>query len=120
MRRCPEGADAVCDFGTKSHHRRAISVTLPTPHQSASPQTEALIGCTTDRQTAIYRYSPSLTAPFIDISLQKGYNHEKTCGKVTDMSRKKKQKNTALSPRQKVTNVYLMLMFGVFPVFCTD
>ena len=36
------------------------------------------------------------------------------------MSRKKTQKNTALSPRQKVTGVYLMLMFGVFPVFCTD
>lgn len=32
---------------------------------------------------------------------------------------KKKQKN-ALHPRQKVVGAYLFLMFGLFPVFCTD
>lgn len=36
------------------------------------------------------------------------------------MSKKKKQINNALSPRQKVTGLYLILMFAVFPVFCTD
>lgn len=35
------------------------------------------------------------------------------------MSKKKPKKNT-LSPRQKVVGAYLTLMFGVFPVFCTD
>ena len=33
---------------------------------------------------------------------------------------KKKQKKNALSPRQKVVGAYLTLMFGVFPLFCTD
>ena len=32
---------------------------------------------------------------------------------------KKKQKK-ALHPRQKVVGFYLTLMFGIFPVFCTD
>jgi hypothetical protein len=33
---------------------------------------------------------------------------------------KKKQKKNTLSPRQKVVGAYLTLMFGVFPLFCTD
>ena len=33
---------------------------------------------------------------------------------------KKKQKKSTLSPRQKVVGAYLTLMFGVFPLFCTD
>lgn len=33
---------------------------------------------------------------------------------------KKKQTKNSLSPRQKVVGAYLMLMFGVFPLFCTD
>lgn len=34
--------------------------------------------------------------------------------------RKQKPKKSTLSPRQKVVGVYLTLMFGLFPVFCTD
>lgn len=33
---------------------------------------------------------------------------------------KKKQKKNTLSPRQRVVGAYLTLMFGVFPLFCTD
>lgn len=36
------------------------------------------------------------------------------------MSKKKQQKTAPLTPRQKVVGVYLTLMFGVFPLFCTD
>lgn len=34
--------------------------------------------------------------------------------------KKKQQKTTPLTPRQKVVGVYLTLMFAIFPVFCTD
>lgn len=34
--------------------------------------------------------------------------------------KKKQQNHPPLSPRQKVVGGYLTLMFGVFPVFCTD
>ena len=37
------------------------------------------------------------------------------------MSKKKKQQKIApLTPRQKVVGIYLTLMFGAFPLFCTD